>query len=507
MTTVRHLLVTMPGAAANPAGAARLAGVIALLRRRACTPVAVLAADPAAVGAAHPELKVHAAEDLNAALQHCEGLVVAGAAHDESDFEVMARQVLAARLAGVPVALVAVEIGVPGTARSRAWLAEVLATAESVSAMDAASGARLQAVRGRRVEVAAAPELVLEPATVPRGGLLVDAALLASPVGAAMRDGLRAFQPDDIRTLGATAPGDTNWRAWWSALSSAAVFITTDRAAAVCALACGTVPVLCAAPEDGAVLVRSGLQAGLIAPLADRDTWIETLRTAQGRAGRPLATCVAPLRTLAWRALGPLADAARAAMWSAAGTSAPTRGLAADCCAALAHSRITAGDGMGALQVLEAHAAGLGREPAWVRARARVASLLGQDRDAVALLQQALEQAPLDATTRAELARAQLRAGDHAGARASWTELARLVPTDAAPWAELATLELLAGDRVTALRCFAEALGRDPEHAGVRRAVTAYFVSDRAGEAEFWRAVPGAARPGPAVAALKAPAV
>ena len=510
MTTVRHLLVTLPTAAASPADDARLAGVLALLRRRARTPIVVLAADPARTRRAHPDVDVRPAHEFEMALCDCDALVVAGTVHSEADFEIVARRILTARLLGVPAALVAVEIGAPGTVRARAWLAEVLANVESISAAEAGTAARVQALRGRRVETAAAPELVLEPDAVPRRGVLVEAALFEAPAAAGLRDALRGFEPYDLKTLSATgsAPGtDGNWRAWWQALSSADVLVTADPATAISALACGTVPVFCGDAEAGAVLWRIGLGNNWVAPLANSSTWTQALSTARSRAGRPLATRVAPLRALGWRALGPLADAGRAVAWSAAGASPPTRALVAECCATLAHSRVACGDSAGALQLLEAQTPALGREPAWVRARARLAALLGQDRDAVRLLENGLEHAPLDAAVRAELAQAQLRAGDPAAAQRTWSELARLVPSDAAPWSELATLALLAGDGKLALRCFAEALTRDPAHAGVRRAVAAYFVTDPSGANDFWRTVPGAAPPAPAVAGRKAPAV
>lgn len=506
MTTVRHLLVTFPAAVAAPAGDARLAGVVALLRRRARTPITVLTADAARTRAAHPDVGVRPVEELDLALRDCEALVVCGTACSEADFESMARQILTARILGVPAALVAVELATPGTARARAWFTEILANAESVSAADAATAARLQASRGRRVETVAPPELVLEPGAETRRGVIVDVALLAQPGITGLRAALQGLAPHGIRTLRMDAGAPGTWQAWWHSLSSASVLVTADPGAAAAALACGAVPVLCGG-GDTAILSRIGLTGGTVQPQAGCDEWTAVLHAAQARAGNALATRVAPLRTLAWRALGPLADAARAAAWSAGATSAPTRALAAECCATLALQHIARGESLPASQLLEAYAAALGREPAWVRARARTAALLGQDREAVALLRQALEAAPVDAETHAELARAQLRTGDIGGARATWTEVARLVPADAAPWAELAALALRAGERDAALQCFSEALRRDPEHAGVRRAVAAYFVADPAGEAGFWTALPADLRRGPAVAALKAPAV
>jgi tetratricopeptide (TPR) repeat protein len=504
MRASRAVLLCTDAGSGHPVDDARLAALATLLRRRARTPLAAVVADVERARAAHPDLQCIADGELAAALAGCELVCISTVfASDRRRLERAARLAAAARLAGVPVAVIAADIALESSAGPAEWR-EILCSSESLSACDAASAAQLAAWRGRRVETVAPPELVLEPhspADAPRRGRIAIEADLADALDPrafeALRVALRAFAPRDVVVLGdsrraallaepsrlETAP--CAWPAWRRALASCEIVLTRDAVGtAAAALACGAVPVV--ASVQVPVLARLALESCAVADGRDAAAWARALAAA-ARAQHGVATRVAPLRALAWRALGPLADALRAVPPAIPAAANAGRNVWAAACAALAAPALAAGDGPAAERILDAWGAALGDEPAWVEARARADALLGRDGDAAARLQRAADAAPEDARVQMALARALVRRGDTTAAAAAWARCAALRPHDPEPCYELAQLALVGGRVDDALAGFAAAQRRCPGHAASLRAVRSLLASAAEREVEFWR--------------------
>jgi tetratricopeptide (TPR) repeat protein len=501
----RHVLLSTTAGGGQPAGDARLVALAALLRRRARTPLVAVALDAARARAVHPDLHCIDDADLAAALQQADLVCIAGVFDTAVDLERAARHAAAARLHGVPVALVAAAPGGDTAAAPIAW-SEILSQCESVSAADAESALRLGAWRGRRVDTVAPSELVIEPeagAAVDRRGCIgLDAELVDGlDAGAveALRVALRAYAPRLVVLLGECRRGalasdavrietvSRAWPAWRRAVGRSEVVLCADTGGiAATVLALGAVPVV-AAPRTS-LHARIALDACTVDTPQDPGAWARALAAA-ACATRTLAPRVAPLRALAWRALGPLAEAGRAVAPDLKRASAPARALWAAAGASLASPALAAGDGAGAERVLDACGDALATEPAWAEARARADALLGRDDMAVARLERAAAAMPNDARVQAALARALVRRGDAAAATAAWRRAAALLPHAAEPCWEMAQLSLVAGRVADALAALADALGREPEHAPSTRTVRALLDSEPQREVEFWRAL------------------
>jgi tetratricopeptide (TPR) repeat protein len=501
----RHVLLSTTAGGGQPAGDARLAALVALLRRRARTPLVAVVPDAARARAVHPDLPCIDDADLAAALQQAELVCIAGGLDTDFDLERAARHAAAARLHGVPVAVVAAALGGEAAAAPVAW-SEILSQCESVSAADADSAARLTVWRGRRVDTVAPSELVLEPeagAAVDRRGCIgIDAALVCGlDAGAvdALRVALRAYAPRLVVLLGECRRGalaadavrietvSPAWPAWRRAVGRCEIVLgAASGGIAATVLALGAVPVVAAARTP--LHARIALDACTVGALQDPGAWARALAAA-ACAARTLAARVAPLRALAWRALGPLADAGRAAAPDLQHASAPARALWAAAGASLAAPALAAGDGARAERVLDACGDALATEPVWAEARARADALLGHDAIAVARLERAAAAAPNDARLQAALARALVRCGDAGAATLAWQRAAALLPHAAEPYWEIAQLALVAGRVADALSALADALGREPAHAPSTRTVRALLDSEPQREVEFWRAL------------------
>ncbi len=506
MGAIRHVLVSCATGEGRPEHELRIAGLVTLLQRRARTPIVLLSPDPARTASAHPDVAVMALDAIATALVNCEFLCVAGELRTAAAIARAARHVLAARLAGVPVALVSVDVGArsasPVNAGPPTLVAEILASVESISALDARSAAHLTPLCGRRVETTAPPEIVLDlPAGETRTACGIDARLLAGlPVDAAnaLAAALGSRGITDIVVLGTAAPGGAfaastvvsarDWRTWSRAVGECALVFTNDAAATSSAiLACGAVPIVQTIGADAALHRRIGLASCVVDPArSDEAAWSEAIDAGLRTLGQALAGRVAPLRSLAWRALGPLADAARASGWNGASASAGAKTLAAEACALLARPALEAGDATVVEGILEPHRAALATEPAWAEVRARAYALQGGDAEGQAALEAALALHPDCDRVWAALARARLRRGDVDGARAAWQRVAELCTADAEPAAELAALALFGGRVEAALGAWQEAQRRAPGHAASARAVRACLENDARREARFW---------------------
>jgi len=498
---MRRLVVLSTAAGSgNAADDARLAALALLLRRRSQTPLVAVTPQPTRVLRAHPDLHCIDDAEFGTTLAHADLVCVSVASHgDPLRLERAAQHAAMARLAGVPVAWVAADC-----ADGAGAAASLLAGVESVSASDAESAAVIAALRGRRVEVVAVPELVDETEVVApalrRGRIALDAAFLDALDAAAseaLRAALRAFAPRAIVVLGdarrVTAlaeftriePAPASWPAWQRALASCQIVVTGDAlGVAAAALAAGVVPVV--ATTAPVLLARVALHECAIRDGRDSAAWARALAAA-AHAATTLPSRVAPLRALAWRGLGVLADAARNVVPDPAAAAPASRRIFARACADLAAPALAAGDAAGAERVLDAWGDVFDGDPAWAEARARADALLGRDADAVARLQRAAVACPDDARVHAALARAWLRRGDWAAALGAWQRCAELQPHAAEPWAEMAQLALAGGRVSEALTALAAAQAREPGHAASVQAVRALFAAEAHREAEFWR--------------------
>ena len=140
-------------------------------------------------------------------------------------------------------------------------------------------------------------------------------------------------------------------------------------------------------------------------------------------------------------------------------------------CAAAADAALANAGGAAGVAMLDAWQPLLGREPAWIAARARASRHCGADRDALRLLIAALRRRPRALCCWRELAATLAGLGRWDAARRAWLEVARLDPAAAAPWNAIAALELLQARPAAARTAWFEALRRDPADAEACRAV------------------------------------
>ena len=497
----RTVLLSTAAGSGAAADDARLDAVVALLQRRARSPLIAVSAHASAVRASHPDLTAIDDSDYAAALAGSELVCISFTARgDAARCARAAHHAAMARSLGVPVAWIAADrdAATPLDADER-----ILAGVESVSATDAETAAALAAVRGRRVEIVAAPELLFESqngAAARRGRVGVDGEFLDALDGRAfdaLRLGLRAYAPRALVVLGgsrraAALAGGTRvesiaggWPAWRPALASCEIVVTGDALSiASLALAHAAVPVLAA--RSPRVLGRVALLDCVVDAIEDPAAWTRALAAA-ARAERALAARVAPLRALAWRSLGALADAIAPVAPDPNAFDAETRARFARARAELAQPALAAGDGARAERILDAWPDVFVAEPCWAIARARADAVLGSDARALSRLAHAAAANPHDASVHAALARAHTCCGDVAAAAAAWQRCSELQPESAEPWHEVAQLWLLGGRLAAALDAFARAQSCAPGHAASARAIRALFLTEPAREAAFWR--------------------
>ncbi|MFQ5601058.1 MAG: tetratricopeptide repeat protein [Candidatus Krumholzibacteriia bacterium] len=473
----RNVLISSGSGNANPADEALLAGAVRLLERGGRTPIVGLSADCRESARSHPQLRFVSTDEVDAALETSSVLVVVGDLRDAAALERAAAHVARAKLAGVPVAGVALRLPAPRGFAPATALLELLAQCESVSACDGGSSQLLSGLRGRRVETAAPLELLLAGPSHDAGRpetIGVCEELLASSSAAALeawRGALGTVAKEwparvvvvatrDLNTVGRIDAFErrvaTTWPEWLRAVCACDLFVgDADTITLHVGAANGVVPVAWVQPRQGSDLhSRIGLPELVVPHRADARAIVRTLERAR----------CATLRVVAWRALGPLSEATRSRPFEMHKIQGTARALIAQALAERLRALLESGDVVTADAQLEDWRVHLEREPRWAEMRARAWVLLGRDHEAQAMLERALAQDPHDTECHAALAMVLWRLGDVAGAEETWQRLSALEPHSARAPYQIGCLELVRGRVERALQAWSEAQTREPGH-------------------------------------------
>jgi hypothetical protein len=338
---VAPVLLCSDSGSGDPADEVLLASAMRLLARRTQLRALALSADPAISLRAHPGLPFAPLSALDTAVAGTALVVVIGDLRRPESLKRAATAFVHAKRRNVPVALLAVRL--PPPARAAEFdLLPLLAQAESLSGCDAASARSLAGWCGRRVEAAAPLEMVLEiepSGARPLGRVGVSARAWAV-AGAALREALERISQSGETTGVVLGPGavdslparfdrakDSDWRAWLQlALACDVIVDVADSTLLHVAAAHGVRPVAFPVESDPPRLhPRIGLAHLALPPDADTARIVHVLETARGMSAAEVRARAAPLRNLAWRALGPLADATRSRPFERQALPAPAR--------------------------------------------------------------------------------------------------------------------------------------------------------------------------------------
>lgn len=468
-----------------------LASTVRLLSRGTRPAIVALSSDIARSSRAHPELHFHPEEQLATALESCAALLIVGDLSSASRLQSVALQVAQAKLARVPVALVAVRLPQPPS-MCGAELCALLAQCESVSASDAQSALTFSTCSGQRAHTAAPLELLVQE---PRRRALdqprrlgfdetlldqVDPALVqALAEAAAVADvSIVAIGHDSARrsapTHGYTRRVAATWSAWLQEISACDVFVGAANSVALhVAAGHGVVPIaVVRAGEKADLHERLGLSKLLLEERATNTQARAAVQQALACNRDALAAQAETLRTVAWRALGPLADATRSRPLDLDKLSPSSRRLVARALEARVRCALEAGDFDFAARELARWRRQLERESRWALVQAQLEILQGREEDARVLLERAIAMGPDDCECHATLAMVLWRLGDVDAARRQWERVAELEPGSARAPHQIGCLELLRGRMEQALRAWREASERDPMHAPSNRALS-----------------------------------
>jgi tetratricopeptide (TPR) repeat protein len=466
-----------------------LASTVRLLSRGARPAIVALSSDIALSSRAHPDLHFHPEAQLTAALESCSALLIVGDLRSPSRRERVALQVAQAKLARVPVALVAVHLPQPESMGGRD-LCALLAQCESISASDAQSALTFSEYSGQRAHTTAPLELLADVRRRRDRGeprrlgfdedLLKGAnpAIVRALAEAAAEAGasIVAIGHEASQRKSATHPYDRRatetWSDWLQEISDCDVFTGRVNSVAVHAAAGqGVVPIAIAGVgENGDLHERLGLSELLLAEMATRAQVRDAVHRALFYSRDALVAQAATLRTVAWRALGPLADATLSWPLQLDKLAQSSRRLVARALEARVRRALESGDYDFASRELERWRAQLENESPWALAQAQLEILQGHEADARVLLERAVATSPDDCECHATLAMVLWRLGDVDAARGAWERVAELEPRSARAPYQIGCLELLRGRMEQALRAWHEASGRDPSHAPSHRA-------------------------------------
>lgn len=311
----------------DPADEVLLASAIRLLARRTQLRALALSADPAISLHAHPGLPISPLATIDTVVAGATMLVVIGDLRHPDSLRRAVTALVHAKRRGVPVALLAVRLPSPSRA-GELELLPLLGQAESLSGCDAASARTLAGLCGRRVEATAPVEMVLEMerGVVRQPGRVGASARAWSQGGAALREALErasqawaargvVFGPGSVDALPSSfdRAADSDWRAWLQvALACDVVVDVADSPLLHVAAAHGVPPVaISVEPDPPRMHPRIGLTHLALPREADADRIANALEMARATSAAEVRARAAPLRNLAWRALGPLADANR----------------------------------------------------------------------------------------------------------------------------------------------------------------------------------------------------
>ena len=466
-----------------------LASTLRLLARGTRPLVAALSSNLALSSQAHPELQFHSEDDLVVALESSAALLIVGDLSRTSRLERAALQVTQAKLARVPVALVAVRMPRPGS-RCERDLCALLSQCESVSTREAESALAFFECSGQRADTAAPLELLMrvERRRASDAPVLVglDEALMnhvrptfwrAFEAAAAARGAhLVAIAPDEAPRVAHAYERRvaTTWREWLQEISDCDMFLADANSVALhLAAGQGVVPLAVAAdPRHSDLHERLGLSELVMTPQAGSKHVREVLERARVYSRATLSARAATLRTVAWRALGPLADVNRSRDLRADQLPAGALRTLARAVEARVRRALEAADFPFAESELRHWRPHIESEPRWALAQAQLEILQGREDDARILLERAVASSPDDTECLATLAMVFWRLGNDEAAHEAWNRVAQLEPASARAPYQMGCLELLRGRIEQALRAWGEALERDPSHVPTRRALT-----------------------------------
>ncbi len=464
-----------------------LASTLRLLARGTRPPVTALSVNVSVSARAHPDLTFHREEDIVAALESSAALLVVGNLSRPSRLERAALHVTLAKLAHVPTALVAVRMPRAESECERD-LCALLAQCESVSTRDAESALAFLECSGQRAHTAAPLELLMRVA--PRK----NAAAHTLGLEEAWLD---RVDPDFLRALESAAEAThtrlvaiahegvprvahryerraaASWSDWLQEISNCDAFLGRANGVALhVAAGQGVAPIALAEPaQHNDLHERLGLSDLVMTANARFEDARCVLERARAYTREMLGARAATLRTVAWRALGPLADTARSTPLVVDALPDAARRTLARAVEARVRRALESGDFGFAESELSSWRAHLERQPRWALAQAQLKILQGRETDARALLEGAVASSPEDTECLATLAMVMWRLGDTDAACRTWDRVAELEPSSARAPYQIGCLELLRGRIEQALRAWGEAQERDPAHAASRRAL------------------------------------
>ena len=435
------VLISSNSGSGHPQDEALLAAALRLLERGSWGTTRALTHDSDISGRAHPYLEFFEEDCIESALSGCRLLMVVGDLRAAAARQRAALHVLQAKGAGIPVALVSVRLGNTCLAsQSEQATLRILAQAESMTTCDSDSAASMAQCMNRRVTTTAPLELVLSAKPAPhidRGIGLENEyleelsaaerdAILFSVAAFASDHGLRATivcanQPPSYKVPEyiecAAVP---NWTQWMRALTQVRICVARpDSVALHLAVAQGAIPVTQARGGSTLLTERIGLHgfsAGMCA-----QSWRRLLENALQLRCEEVAARSAPLRVVAWRALGPLSDAVRCQALDLRDDERLRR-VTSQVLAAHWSELLDAGEFARVEQQLETWR-DLASEPGWAAARARAWTLQGQDHAGRVLLEEVLTNDPSDAACLRLLAMILWRQGDTAAAQRCWQRI------------------------------------------------------------------------------------
>jgi hypothetical protein len=435
------VLISSNSGSGHPADEAVLAAALRLLERGAWADVRVLSSDIACSGRAHPQVALVAEEDIDTALADTRLLMIVGDLGEASMRQRAARQVLAAKQHQVPVALVSVRLGSSCNDPQRSDDAlRILAEAESITTCDAPSAAIMARCTQRRVATTAPLELVLSAKPIPHAERALSLegeflellppeerqTILDTVAGFAERHGLRATVVFANKAPSFSLPATLEciaaptWTQWMRALSQVRICLARpDSVGLHLAVAQGAVPISLAS-EDGVDLSeRIGLHS-FTAGMCPR-SWRNLLERALETRIEDVCARSAPVRVVAWRALGSLSEAVRSRPLDLEENMALRRS-AMQVLAPQWRRLLEEGAFPAVESQLQAWSACQG-ESRWAASRAQAWILQGQDAAARGILEEALTHTPQDTDCLSLLAMILWRAGDAQAAHRCWTRL------------------------------------------------------------------------------------
>ncbi|UCE03956.1 MAG: tetratricopeptide repeat protein [Candidatus Latescibacterota bacterium] len=480
---MRPVLISSDSGSGRPADEALLASAVRLLARGARSSVFAVTRDISKSTLAHPDLRFVSEPEIDAALEESALLVVVGDLTHEANVERAALHVARAKLAAVPTALVAARLPVAAESERTRALMPFLAQCESLSAADATTARRLACQCGGRVDTTAPLELLLEldevadPPPPPMIGVSGECLARTSKASGLVQALRRLSSSEHARVVvldtgsGCDCEFETHsfgdWNSWLQALTSLDLWLDeANSIASSVAATHGVRPIAVVDPEQSSALhARIGLAKLVVPRDADAETVARQLQIAHATPPSDLRSRCATLRTVAWRALGPLAESTSSRPLDLKQLDSAGRAFLAGALGARVRTALESGSYLTAEQDLARWRDQLEEEPRWLLAQAHFTILQGREGEARALLERAVARDPVDVECQATLAMVLWRLGEVQAAEAVWHRVAQLEPHSARAPYQIGCLELLRGRMQRAIRAWDEARSREQESA------------------------------------------